>query len=375
MTDLDTSQARANEYWDQKYGNDEVIESERDRNVAVNYTEHPYLYGIAVSEPLTGSTEKWWLGDVAAKYFDPPMKRVLALGSGLARPEEVLVQQGFFEHITCFEMSEAAGDAVRERIRDTSYQDRMVMRAQDVTTAGLKDESFDLVMVEAALHHIINIEEVFALMHRVLKPGGLLLFDEYVGPDHHMFPPDLMAQLNRINAILPDRLKWNHFTNELRVECPPPSLEWMMATDPTEGVHSTRILPLAYQYFDVLERKNFGGALLRPFFSCILPNFDFDDEGDRTIARMIVLLEQELTAAGALPHHNVIIVGRKRGVPLKPLSNEQVERIAYSDWVLPENLDVVPGSLPEKGPTRGFWRRFWRGSALKFYSFGKVEAN
>ena len=76
----------------------------------------------------------------------------------------------------------------------------MDLRCGNVLEAGIPDASFDAVFVEAALHHFAALEETFALMHRVLRPGGLLLFDEYVGLDLQQYPPELEAQLTRINA-------------------------------------------------------------------------------------------------------------------------------------------------------------------------------
>lgn len=327
----------ANEYWNGRYAPDHRDEIDRDRNPAVNYTEHPFLYGIAVSQPLIGNSEGWWLADVAERHLKPAAGKALALGSGLARPEEFLVKHGYVEHLTVFEMSQHACDTVQHRLASTSFADRLEVRCGDVLDAELPAESFDLVFVEAAIHHFIQIDEMFALIHRVLKPGGLLIFDEYVGPDHMITSPDEMALLNRINDILPDSMKWDHVNGFLRTECPPPSLEWMLANDPTEGVHSSRILPLTYQYFDVQERLEFGGTLVRPFFSCILPCFDFKDEKDRAIASLIVLLERELTSRSVLPHHNIIIVGRKREIPRAPLDEKQTARICYSDWIAPQD--------------------------------------
>jgi hypothetical protein len=110
----------------------------------------------------------------------------------------------------------------------------------------------------------------------------------------------------------------------------------MLNYDPSEGVHASRILPLTYQYFDVIQRKNYGGAIMRPFFTGILPNFDFDDPKDQTVSRLIIFLEQELTRHGILPHHNTNVVARRRAVPRPPLSPSEMERIGYDHWKGPD---------------------------------------
>ena len=106
----------------------------------------------------------------------------------------------------------------------------------------------------------------------------------------------------------------------------------MLEMDPSEGVHASDILPLTYQYFDIVERLDYGGTILRPFFTGILNNFDFDKEGDKTIIRLIVLLEKILTRHSIIQHSNTRIVAKKRQKPRKPLTSKQKERIAYEDW-------------------------------------------
>ena len=47
----------------------------------------------------------------------------------------------------------------------------------------------------------------------------------------------------------------------------------MLQHDPSEGVHASQILPLTYQYFDVIDRRDYGGSIMRPFFTGILAEF------------------------------------------------------------------------------------------------------
>ena len=246
--------------------------------------------------------------------------------------EEHLIANGHARHITAYEMSGTAIEAARERVRDKEYGPRLDLRSGDVLEERLPSGAFDVVFVQAAIHHFDRIEEMFQLMHRVLKPGGLLMYDEYIGPDHHIYQPEVMAVLDAINACLDPRYRWNVLTNETRESIPPPSLEFMLQHDPSEGVHASRILPLTYQYFDVIHRGDYGGTIMRPFFTGILPNFDWDDPKDQTVGRLIVLLDQLLTRHGVLPHYHANVVARRRKLPRPALSAEEAGRINYADW-------------------------------------------
>ena len=173
---------------------------------------------------------------------------------------------------------------------------------------------------------------MFILMHRVLKPGGLIIFDEYVGPDHHMYGPDVMALMDEVDNCLAPGYRWDVLRNERRTEVPRASMEWMLEMDPSEGVHASQILPLTYRFFDVEYRGDYGGTFMRPFFVGILPNFDFSNEKDQTVARLIMLIEELLTRNSVIPHYHTRVVGRRRDFPRGKSSVSAEHRINYADW-------------------------------------------
>jgi SAM-dependent methyltransferase len=326
----------ATDFWNQKYASAAKLEKAYTEDDSIDYTKHPFLYRLSVSQPLTGDPDKWWLEDIATTYLRPAAARLLALGCGFGVAEEFLVQHGFAEHLVAYELSQEAVNATRDRLREAPYAGQFELRCGDALDADLETGSFDCLFVGAAIHHFDRIEEMFQLMHRVLKPGGLLIFDEYVGPDHHQYPPDLVEIMDGINACLDPQYRV-HCNGNLRESVPACSLEYILEHDPSEGVHSSQILPLTYQYFEVIDRRDFGGTIMRPFFSCILQNFDFNDPKDQTVARLIIFLEQELTRRGILPHHHTVVIARPRAVPRPPLSPAETERISYTGWSPPED--------------------------------------
>lgn len=334
MTDAPRgNQDDATRIWDERYKGDEHVGTQPViATNPVDYTQHKFLYQRAIARPQTGSPDGYNLDRVGRQFLTPPPARMLALGSGMAFTEEHLLRQNFAGHIVAYEMSETAVERARERFAEAGLSGRIEMRAADVLQDNLPDGQFDAVFVQAAIHHFDRIEDMFALMHRVLKPGGLLVYDEYVGPDLHVWEPEVVAVMDELNECLAPQYRWDHNVGGLREAGPRPSREWMLQHDPSEGVHASRILPLTYQWFDVLDRADFGGTIMRPFFSGILPNFEWTDPKDQTVARLIVLVEQLLTRHGVLPHHHTSIVARKRDVPRPPLTEAEAARINYADW-------------------------------------------
>ncbi len=335
----------ATSFWDERYGKGEHVGSQAlIEGDPFDFTQHPFLYRYAVSMPMTGAldsgpvregdgfSQHGILDSIAKRFFDPPPSRLLSIGSGMAFVEEYLVARGYVQHVTAYEKSRTAVEQAQARMANKDYAGKLDLRCGDPLTESLPTAGFDAVFVLAAIHHFDQIEDMYALIHRVLKPGGLLWFDEYVGPDLHMHAPDLMAIMNEVNDCLAPQYRRDMLTQQPRETLPPPSLEWMLAHDPSEGVHASRILPLTYQWFDVIYRQDYGGAIMRPFFAGILPNFDWTDPRDQTVARLIILIEQMLTRSGLLPNYHTAVVGRRRDQPLPPLTAEEEHRINYSDW-------------------------------------------
>ncbi len=319
--------------WDQRYEGGEHVGSQPNVDGdPVDYTQHKFLYRHAIAEPTTGSPDGWIIDAIGQRHLTPPPARMLSIGCGMAFIEEHMVKAGYAQHMVAYEMSRSAITAAAARVAGQPYAERLELRCGDVLTEDLPTAGFDVVFVQAAIHHFFEIEAMFQLMHRVLKPDGLLIFDEYVGPDHHIYDDHVLALMNRIDACLASRYRWDVLAKHQRPGVPKPSLDWMMQHDPSEGVHASRILPLTYQYFDVIDRRDYGGSIMRPFFTGILPNFDWEDPKDQTIGRLIVLMERMLTESGVVPNYQTAVVARRRPTPLAPLSEAEADRINYSGW-------------------------------------------
>jgi SAM-dependent methyltransferase len=66
------------------------------------------------------------------------------------------------------------------RARDEASKERIPieLRRRDLAALDLADASVDLVFCHQTFHHLIRQEEALREFHRVLKPGGVLLFAE-----------------------------------------------------------------------------------------------------------------------------------------------------------------------------------------------------
>jgi SAM-dependent methyltransferase len=327
------SDAGATSIWDQRYqvGGGAVTEIGKVGD-PLQYMTYPFLWREAVARRTTGRVDGHPHLALATRHLSNPAEKMLALGSGLAATEEWFVECGFVKHCLAYEASRTAVEKARERIAAAGLSDRLDIRCGDALEENIPDSAFDVILVQAAIHHFFKIEEMFQLMHRVLKPGGLLIYDEYVGPDRLIFDNKTLDLMDSIDQCLAPSYRRDAQTKKIRQGVARPTLQQMIEFDPSEGVHASEILPLTYQYFEVLDRRDYGGTIMRPFFTGILGNFDFSDEKDQTIARLIVLIEDLMLKQSVIQHSHTIVVARRRDTPRTPLTPEERERIAFEDW-------------------------------------------
>ena len=71
-----------------------------------------------------------------------------------------------------------------------------------------------------------------------------------------------------------------------------------MALDPSEAVRSADILPLLHRYFEIVEYKPLGGAILQFLLANIAGNFL--DELGQQLLQMLFVIEDVLMVSGDL---------------------------------------------------------------------------
>jgi ubiquinone/menaquinone biosynthesis C-methylase UbiE len=100
--------------------------------------------------------------------------RSLEIGSGTGYFTLNLMRAGLVEHATCSDISPGMLETLRANAERLGLKVRT--EAADAERLPFEDESFDLVLGHAVLHHIPDLEQAFAEFERVLAPGGTLLF-------------------------------------------------------------------------------------------------------------------------------------------------------------------------------------------------------
>jgi ubiquinone/menaquinone biosynthesis C-methylase UbiE len=105
-----------------------------------------------------------------------PFQESLEIGSGTGYFSLNLMQTGVIEDATCTDISPGMLATLEHNAETLGLTDRLTTAACDAAELPFEDESFDLVLGHAVLHHLPDLEQAFAEFWRVLAPGGTLFF-------------------------------------------------------------------------------------------------------------------------------------------------------------------------------------------------------
>ena len=103
-----------------------------------------------------------------------PYPRALEIGAGTGYFSLNLLQDGVIRAATCTDIAPGMVEALERNAAALSLE--VETAVCDASELPFDDESFDLVLGHAVLHHLPDLRRAFAELHRVLAPGGTLVF-------------------------------------------------------------------------------------------------------------------------------------------------------------------------------------------------------
>jgi len=253
-----------------------------------------------MSENFTGDPTRWWTVDFAARFCKTPFERALFLNCGNGWVEREFVDQGWVREATAFDYSDEllkAAEAEREGRPITYFQ-------ADANRLELEPDQFDLVVNVASLHHVQYIVRICRLLCRATRPGGLIVNCDYIGPARNQYPPRQWRRIKSVNRSLPAAARKRRLRH--------PHLPTMLATDPTEAIHSDLILDTLSRYFDVFERHDTGGGIA---YELLTHNSQIKeltaDELDLLVDQ-VLQADRAYTRSGEVPQMFSYFIGRPR---------------------------------------------------------------
>jgi SAM-dependent methyltransferase len=265
-----------------------------------------------VSGDPTVSTLAWF----KQKYFPRPVDLALSLGCGFGGFERFGLEVGIAKKFIANDLSEGAIGKARETAAQAGMADRIEYSVANLDECRLPAATYDAIFALSAAHHVFQLENLFRQCRKALKPGGLLFLDEYVGPSRFQSAPEVTGLINRLRTIFPEKYRKSLFTDDGSLIHPyaPSPVEHFEKHDPSEAVRSGEIVNTLKLYFDILEFRPYGGAILHMLFSGIMGNFDENDETDVALLRTLATFEEVMENAGVIGSDFAAIVAKPKQV-------------------------------------------------------------
>ncbi|MFS0710747.1 class I SAM-dependent methyltransferase [Brevundimonas phoenicis] len=260
------------------------------------WTQNP-LVAQEVYTRMTGQTGFWleWL--FTQKLA--PVGRLLAVGCGDGGHELAIARRGFASEVVAFDASPVAIQLAQASAQAEGLSvDFSVRLFEEFIAQPGHANTFDAVLFSGSLHHVTDLEGMLSAVRQVLRPGGTVIVNEYVGACYQLYPRSQVDIVNRVLGRIPETFRMSS-NEKLQL----PTMDMIIANDPSEGVRAPLIPVLLPMYFQSTYERFVGGALLHPLFGHLNGSKVNDGSPEsNALVSMLIALENELTAAGNLPH-------------------------------------------------------------------------
>ncbi len=328
---------------------------------------------------MSGRADADWVVHALATHLAGrlPLARCLSLGCGTGRLERQLAALGAFVACDAFDIAEGSIRKACQAAQDSGYE-HINYAVGDLNTMELSEARYDAVWAAGSVHHVTELEHLFKQVAAALKPGGLFVLNEYIGPTRFQFPARQRQLIQACNDLLPDaykhvvRARLQLESNQpgaarrrsfmrrfiaklkdgdllpalrrraqlakaqqtgkplLRASANLPTAASVAAIDPSEAIRSADIMPVLREYFDIVEFRPLGGAILQFLLADIAGNFE-TSEGAQML-QMLFEIEDALMECGDLPSDFAYIVAQPKrdraDVPILGTSEGRYDRSA-----------------------------------------------
>jgi SAM-dependent methyltransferase len=268
----------------------------------------------AINRRISGSPDRSFhhmLADLLPRFgLDLPAARAVSLGCGRGQQDRDLYRLGIVTGLTGYDLSPDSVMAAEKWARSTGIR-TFEYKCGNLDTITLDEGAIDLVVAEMSLHHTTNLERLYDQIARALRPGGLLVVDEYVGPTRFQWSNAQMRVVNGLLAILPDDMRRSpDGIFKPPIERQPET--FFEDVDPSEAIRAGEVLTLLEQRFDILWQRPYGGTLLHPLLHDIACNFPDGDLFAETFLSAAIALEETMMATGDLQSDFAVLVARPK---------------------------------------------------------------
>jgi len=234
------------------------------------------------NKKITGNESKIYEDYLVENYLqDRSDIKMLSIGSGVCSHEIELAKYSKFQEIICLDIANNLLEKAKLKAQ-TKKVNNISFICEDIRKTSFKENSFDIVFFHASLHHFDNVEKLINdSVIPWLKNDGLVVINEYVGPNRLQFPRNQINAINRSLKILPKHLRRRYRTNILKTKFYGSGYLRMIIADPSECIDSANILPTLRNGMIKIDEKPYGGNILMNVLKDISHNFIQTNKSDK----------------------------------------------------------------------------------------------
>jgi ubiquinone/menaquinone biosynthesis C-methylase UbiE len=203
-----------------------------------------------------------------------PIHRAVSVGCGTGNNEMAAIRYGVIENFDLFELSKSAIELGRTAAAQSGLTERMRFQQGNAFELVPPDAAYDAVFWFQALHHMPDVDAALAWSRRVLKPGGVLLMDDFIGPTRMQWSDRLLNINTKYRKSLPHKYLADptNFGRQLPTEIKRASIDQMISYDPSECADSERIVASLRKHFPGVEVIFKGGGIYHLGLNDVLCN-------------------------------------------------------------------------------------------------------
>jgi SAM-dependent methyltransferase len=298
--------ARTSRYWDER------IQAKAEPGYRIrSWSESEFVLAEYIHPAISGLPDSNWLTWTADTFVaERPLQRILDLGCGVGGIERHGCSLNLAERFDAYDASAGSIDEARRHATAAGLDDKVRYKVADFALLDLPPDTYDLVFMDNSLHHCFDVAGMLEKIETSLRSGGLLVLNEFVGPDRFQWTATQLEAINAALECLPARCR-TQTDGTIRVAVERPSLELMIALDPSEAVQAERIVPEVMLRFAIEARRDWGGTVLHPLLQDIIQNFNTSDEEDAALLKFLFLYERTLLESQKLTSDFTLLVARK----------------------------------------------------------------
>ena len=264
------------------------------------------LINAHINRTISGDESVGWATHFVRTYG--PKDKTLVLNCGNGWVERDLFRLGVVSHVVGTDINQKLLDQASAEARRIGMS--AAYRVADANQFDGAGQTYDLVVNYAAMHHIARLNRMAEVVAEMTRGRGIFLNYDYVGPHRNQYDETTWLRCLEVRSRLPKK-----YQTSLGY----PHVPTMIASDPSEAVHSELLLETLLRHFDVLESAKFGGgvAYILLFQNVALYRDQHTEEGG-AILNMIMEEDRKLLAEHASSNLFEFCVARAKNPPPSP---------------------------------------------------------